>query len=119
MLQDSGGGVCGLEQQVDADGKICGIQKAGAFLFNQLADFVQIPIPAGGPDHHVFTGRNASLDIFQDSLRDCEIDYGIYVTQFLGSERGGSGVFRRTQQCNLVAAFTRYFRDQRAGFAAS
>ena len=84
MLQYSGGGSCGLEKQVDADGKICGIQKTGAFLFNQLTDFLQIAVPTGGSDHHVLAGADASLDIAQDSLRDGEINHGIYVRSFWG-----------------------------------
>ena len=64
--------------------KFARIQKAGALLFDQLADFVgSSPYQPGGPDHHVLTGADAGLDISQDGLRGGEIDHGIDIAQFL------------------------------------
>src|SRR5882672_9433057 len=91
MLQDSRGGTGGLEQQVDADGEVRAVHETRTALFDQLAYLIEIAVPAGGPNHHVFARADAGLNVSQDSLRGGEVNHDIHITQFLRGERRSMG----------------------------
>ena len=119
VLQNSCSSFCGVKEQVDTDGEVRGIQETDILLFDPFACFSQVVLPACGPNHHDLTRADASLDISQNSLGCCEINYGVYVTQSLRGEGSGSGIVLRAQQSNVMSAFARHLHDQRASFAAT
>ena len=124
VVQGSGGGAGGVVEEIDADGKISGVDEAGFVLVDEGVDAIEVVIligavPARSPDDHVLAGLDAGFDVGEDDVGRAEVDDGVDVVELFGSERGAGGVFFRAGDADVVLAFGGDFGDEGSGFAAT
>src|SRR5580692_3020181 len=68
-------GCCGsarhLEKKVYSDGEICCVNKSCAMILDRLLHPVQLRIPPGGANDHVFSRQRTRFDVSHDAGRRC------------------------------------------------
>ena len=69
VAQGGGGGAGDVEEEIHADGEICGVEESGLVLLDQCADAIDFVVPAGGADDHVLAGFHAGFDVGEDAVR--------------------------------------------------
>ena len=93
VTQSCGGGAGDVEEEIYAYGEVCGVEESGSVVVDQVADVVEIFVPARGADDHVLAGFHAGFDVGEDAGGGGEIDDGVDVVELFWSEGGAGCVF--------------------------
>ena len=111
VAQGRGGGAGDVEEEIYADGEVCGVEKSGSVAFHQMADALDFLIPTCGADDYVLAGSDAGFDVDEDAVGGGEVDDSVDVAKGFGSQGGTGSVFLCADDGDPVPAFGRYFGD--------
>jgi hypothetical protein len=119
VLQGDSGGAGRVVEQIDSDGKIRAVKKSRAALLDQLADLLDLGVPARGADDDILAGFYAGLDIGQHAMRRSKVDDDLNVVKLLGCKGSTSSVLRGAGDFDLVLPLAGHFGYQRSRLAAA
>src|SRR5260370_18137689 len=115
--KDWGDGGDGLEEKIHPYREIRAVEKSGVALPHQLSHFVDVLIPARRADHDRSAGFGAANDVGDHGVGSRKIDDYISCLQQIVRQTTAILVLFAGQRLDLVAAFTSYVGNQRAGFS--
>ena len=118
VAEGGGSGSGDVEEEIHADGEVGGVEESGSALFDQVADVVQMVVPAGGADDHVLACFYAGSDVVDDAVGGGEIDNRVDVAELSGV-RAALDAFSLRPRLRGDACGRRLLPPPGAGFAAA
>ena len=107
VAQGGSGGAGDFEEEIHADGKVCGVEESGPVLLDQCADAIHVVVPAGGADDHVLARFHAGFDVGEDRVRSREVDDGVNGFEGFWGQRGAGWILFRANHSGRDACARR------------